>query len=1060
MTGAGAQPSHRYPQTWKRKGGRTMSQSNTHGRTTLLRALVTTTGAATIAAAALVAPAAQATAPTAGAHAASAESSSAVASAVRVAAHAPTASGIRADVLAASTGCTTSGLPSGVDVSCELWAKSGSVTLPGASSASTVWTFVSLEGDAVTAPVGPTLVVTAGQTVQMVLHNRIDGESISLSLPQVDQFDDDLAGVASGSDATYSFSASRPGTFLYEAGGTVDGTRQVAMGLVGALVVLPSGTGTAGTVYGTSATAYTDEGVLVMSDVDPALNANPSTFDMRNFSPRYHLFNGLAYPNTQPIPVGAGGTTLLRVVNAGIVQHAIGVLGSTETVVGVAARPLSHPYTVAAENVSAGDTLDALVTVPSGPGLKYAVLDPSFRLDNDGQASSAASGNIVGLGGQLTFLQASGTAPDPAAAPTVTNLVVTPTRVGTTPTTVSFSATVTDDVQVTGAEYILDNTSVAPGSGNPVTVSSPAASVSLSNVSVDVSALATGSHQLMVRGRDASGWGPLASVSFAVDKSGPTVSGLTPKATAVNGSGALDFTGSATDVGGGKVSSATWALDGSGTDTLAISPSGGAATVSLSGSVPAATMTGLAEGNHTLTATAKDDQGNVGPAGPTPAASFLVDRTAPTIGTVTVSPSPNDGTQGIGYDATSIEVRATFSDPSTASAPASGVASGEGFLTTAGSPGTGFPMVLSTSTTPATLVATVPLSQINSLPEGNNPVWVRAKDKAGNWGDPVSGTLVIQRGVTVSGVSLTPPSTDFTTALAGTATATPGATIVAVEYFVDTDPGLGSGGAATITTPNALSTAFTATIPTAAIAANVNVGAHTVYVRAKASTGKWSTAVSVPLTTTMLFSDGFEATTLPGPWAAGSPTNASGGTASSSTAAALTGSRGLLVAVTSGGPNTRAFVTTPTTTAVPTYHVRFQLRPDTFATGNNNNRWVTVERAMNGATEVFRIEYQKSTTGTARVRAIISRSGGTTTLGPVNLQAGSTATNTIRLDWTASGTANVRLTANTTTTGNVSLNTSGRAVTSSQFGISLANGSFAGGNLHLDAFDSAFYLLP
>ena len=134
MTGAGAQPSHRYPQTWKRKGGRTMSHSRTYGRTTLLRALVTTTGAATIAAAALVAPAAQATAPTAGAHAASAASSSAVPSAVRVAAHAPTASGIRADVLAASTGCSTSGLPSGVDVGCELWAKSGSVTLPGAGS--------------------------------------------------------------------------------------------------------------------------------------------------------------------------------------------------------------------------------------------------------------------------------------------------------------------------------------------------------------------------------------------------------------------------------------------------------------------------------------------------------------------------------------------------------------------------------------------------------------------------------------------------------------------------------------------------------------------------------------------------------------------------------------------------------------------------------------------------------------------------------------------------------------------------------------------------------------
>ena len=45
-------------------------------------------------------------------------------------------------------------------------------------------------------------------------------------------------------DRDYTFTASRPGTFLYEAGPTPSGKQQVAMGLAGAIVVLPSTAGT------------------------------------------------------------------------------------------------------------------------------------------------------------------------------------------------------------------------------------------------------------------------------------------------------------------------------------------------------------------------------------------------------------------------------------------------------------------------------------------------------------------------------------------------------------------------------------------------------------------------------------------------------------------------------------------------------------------------------------------------------------------------------------------------------------------------------------------------
>ncbi len=47
------------------------------------------------------------------------------------------------------------------------------------------------------------------------------------------------------------------------------GKQQVAMGLAGAIVVLPA---TAGQAYGSATTAYDDEAVMVLSEVDPALN--------------------------------------------------------------------------------------------------------------------------------------------------------------------------------------------------------------------------------------------------------------------------------------------------------------------------------------------------------------------------------------------------------------------------------------------------------------------------------------------------------------------------------------------------------------------------------------------------------------------------------------------------------------------------------------------------------------------------------------------------------------------------------------------------------------------
>ena len=110
---------------------------------------------------------------------------------------------------------------------------------------------------------------------------------------------DQHTGATPGGTATYSFHATRPGTFLYEAGHTANGARQVAMGLAGALVVLPAD----GTAAGHT---YDDESVVVLSDLDPRLNADPTGFDMRNFRARWRLLNGKPFPSTSPIATDQG----------------------------------------------------------------------------------------------------------------------------------------------------------------------------------------------------------------------------------------------------------------------------------------------------------------------------------------------------------------------------------------------------------------------------------------------------------------------------------------------------------------------------------------------------------------------------------------------------------------------------------------------------------------------------------------------------------------------------------------------------------------------------------
>src|SRR5258705_7911290 len=198
----------------------------------------------------------------------------------------------------------------------------------------------------------------------------------------------DTAGTGPGGSKSYTFTATRPGTYLYEAGHTVDGARQVAMGLVGALVVRGAVFSGRPSAYGDAASAYDDEALVVLTEIDSAFNANPLGYDLRAFTPKYRLINGKAFPETDVIATDISRTVLLRYLDAGLLPHPMTLLGIDQSVVGQDARPAAYPEGAVTIPLQPGQAVDTVVKVPTETvpdERKFALMETGGQLNNAGQ---------------------------------------------------------------------------------------------------------------------------------------------------------------------------------------------------------------------------------------------------------------------------------------------------------------------------------------------------------------------------------------------------------------------------------------------------------------------------------------------------------------------------------------------------------------------------------------------------------------------------------------------------------------------------------------------------
>jgi len=716
-----------------------------------------------------------------------------------------------------------------------LYAVSGTAALPGQSV--TVWGY-NKTGAPATQPGGVPIVVNQGDTVSIRLSNQLTVPTALLFQGQA--LVPDTTGVAPGASKVYTFVASQPGTFLYEAGLLHNTEYQVAMGLHGALVVRPAAASTQ--AYGDASTAFTKEAVLVLSEIDPALNnsPDPATFDLRNFAPRYFTINGKVYPDTAEIVAAPSDKVLLRYVNAGAQHHSMALLGLRQSFVAKDGSLLpTGAQSVTAETLAPGQTGDAIAAVPAtaASGSKFAVYDGSLKLHNNGVGSS--------FGGMLTFI-AAGTGTPGTGIPTTSGVTLNPAKTAGA-SAVALSASIAGNgATLTSAEYFIDTVG-ANGTGTSLSVvPGPNATGTASIPIGTLSALAAGNHTVYVRGLAGTTWGPVSSAVLNLDKAGPVSTGLTLTPNPSNGTVAvaLHATGNDTTTGGSNIDAAEYFIgapgaSGSGTPltvTASASTGGVTAPVASLDATIAAPGTGGVISVHS-----RDDLGNWGPFA---TITLNVITAGPTASVVSASPSPNNGTRSLSSTQPVVRVTATL----TAAAGAT-VAGAEGFIGTVGVPGTGFPFVPADAKWDGASevgYGDIPLANVAALPNGTATISVRGKDAAGNWGALVTTTLVIDKTAPTVSATAVPSTVAFGSPVTVNVTANDASGIAARQYWVD--------GSAT---PPANPTTFTgSSFSVSGLAA----GAHTIYVRVQDTATNWSTVASVTVNVVQATNDSYNTT--------------------------------------------------------------------------------------------------------------------------------------------------------------------------------------------------------
>ncbi|PKM82472.1 MAG: copper oxidase [Firmicutes bacterium HGW-Firmicutes-14] len=305
-----------------------------------------------------------------------------------------------------------------------LWVTDGYISIPDGNSIY-IWGYTDAAGKRAQVP-GPRIVVNQGDVVNISITNTlpeatsvvfpgqsgVTADTGSGPQPAGPKYDGggnlvsltdfaDYPGNPGGNPPTitYTFTAHRPGTFIYESG--TNPHKQVQMGLYGAIIVRPSDYDPAvpakKTAYGENThTEFDREYLVVVSEIDPVLHQaveQGKDYKIRDFLPRYWTMNGRSAPDTMNSdnagympnqPYGAmimaepDEKVLIRYAGGGIENHPLHPHGNHTRIVALDGSLLKNgtedlSYKKFTVLVGAGQTYDQVFT---WSGLGYNPSNP------------------------------------------------------------------------------------------------------------------------------------------------------------------------------------------------------------------------------------------------------------------------------------------------------------------------------------------------------------------------------------------------------------------------------------------------------------------------------------------------------------------------------------------------------------------------------------------------------------------------------------------------------------------------------------------------------------
>ncbi|MGZ8217519.1 multicopper oxidase domain-containing protein [Methylomagnum sp.] len=246
---------------------------------------------------------------------------------------------------------------------------------------------------------GPNLIVNQGQQVQVTLTNTLP-QPTSIVFPGQEGVTTSCEATtpqgtrrlltceaAPGQTVTYTFTAAKPGTYLYHSGTRPD--LQVEMGLVGALIVRPTGYTTgAPKAYAQTGSAYDHEYLALLTEMDVRIHEEVAAgryanVDTRDYKPVWWFINGrngvdTVLPDNYQLlpnqPYGAivrthpGEKVLLRLVGAGRDPHPFHTHGNNFTLLAKDGRLFESAPGLGPDRAASGFTQDA------HPGETYDLL--------------------------------------------------------------------------------------------------------------------------------------------------------------------------------------------------------------------------------------------------------------------------------------------------------------------------------------------------------------------------------------------------------------------------------------------------------------------------------------------------------------------------------------------------------------------------------------------------------------------------------------------------------------------------------------------------------------